>query len=301
MKRIATLAALVVVLASCQQYKTSPTGLKYKIESSGSGPTLKHGQLIKFNIEYKVPPKDSVVTSSFKHMPAYMMIDSSRLEKHSFLEIILQCRVGDKVDFMMSVDTLKKLGGVSKDDPKFKAGDMIKGRVEILKAFASQDEAQADYQKETDLEKGREFKVIQDYIAKKGYKTQSTPSGALVVVENAGAGQKADSGLLAKVMYKGYLIDNGYEFDTNMKPGGQPLEVGIGGASAGMPVIKGLDEALRMFGKGGKGKVFIPGMLGYGPQGNPPVIPEYANLGFDFEILDVVTPPAAPANPAPKK
>ncbi|NCI46228.1 FKBP-type peptidyl-prolyl cis-trans isomerase [Sediminibacterium soli] len=307
MKRIAALLAFVVLLASCNQYKTSPTGLKYKIKS-GNGPALKNGQLIKFNVEYKVPPKDSVITTSFDRIPAYMVVDSSRLEKHSFLEIILQCKVGDEVDFMMSVDTLKKLGGIPKEDPNFKVGDMIKGRVQILKAFATQEEAQADYAKEIDLEKAREVKAVQEYASKKGYKTQATPSGALVMVENPGTGAKADSGTVAKVMYKGYLLKNGQEFDSNMKPGGQPLEVGVGGGQvSGISVIKGLDEALRYVGKGGKGRVFIPAMLGYGPKGSPPMIPEYANLGFDFEVIDVAAQPAAPAPapvvpaPAPKK
>jgi FKBP-type peptidyl-prolyl cis-trans isomerase len=300
MKRLTALLAVVVLLAGCSQYQTSPSGLKYRINGSGNGPTLKHGQFVKFNIEYKVPPRDSVITTSFGHIPAYMMVDSFRLEKHSFLEIIMQCRVGDKVDFMMSVDTLKKMGGISKDDPQFKTGDMIMGRVEVLQAFATQDAAQADYLKEADLEKNSEIKEIGEYVAKKGYKVQNTPSGAMVLIENPGQGPKADSAMEVKMMYKGYLLKNGTEFDSNMKPGEQPLQVIIASQTNG--VIKGLDEALRLFGKGGKGRVFIPAMLGYGPKGSPPRIPEYSNLGFDFEVLDVapqlpVAPPSGPQHP----
>jgi FKBP-type peptidyl-prolyl cis-trans isomerase FkpA len=54
-----------------------------------------------------------------------------------------------------------------------------------------------------------------------------------------------------------------------------------------------------MFGKGGKGKVYIPAMLGYGDAGSPPVIPTYANLVFEIEVLDVTTPPPPAPQPLP--
>jgi hypothetical protein len=69
-----------------------------------------------------------------------------------------------------------------------------------------------------------------------------------------------------------------------------PLKVPIG-ANA---VIKGWDEGLRLFGKGGKGRLLVPSMLGYGPQGSAPVIPQFANLVFDVEITDVTVAPPAP-------
>ena len=105
-------------------------------------------------------------------------------------------------------------------------------------------------------------------------------------------------------MYKGTFL-NGKEFDSNMdknKPGGnQPLTVLVGaqGGAQGS-VIPGLDEGIRMFGKGGKGKVYIPAMLGYGQNGQPPVIPPYASMIFEIEVLDVTTPaPPAPVAAQP--
>ena len=208
----------------------------------------------------------------------------------------------------MSVDTLKKLGMLEYNNI-FHARDMIKGRVEILKTFTSQVEASADMQKEQDIEKQNELKAVQAFVTQKGIKTQSTASGVLVEVQNPGdPQQKADSGKQVKIMYKGTFTD-GKMFDTNMDPKGpnsQPMNVLIGGSGQGS-VIKGLDEGLRMFGKGGKGRIFIPAMLAYGQNGNPPVIPAYSNIVFDVEILDVVAPAPAPAQPgmqqppAPKK
>lgn len=297
MRTTITLVLAIVLLASCNQYQKTPSGLSYKITKGSSKELLKQGQFVKLNVEYKIPPKDSILNSSFGHIPAYLVIDTSRISKHSFLEIITKCAVGDKVEFAMSVDTLKKLGMVEYNNI-FRAKDMIKGRVEILKTFATQEEAQADVQKEQEAEKQRELKELQDYTTKQGIKTQSTKNGVLVELTNAGdPALKADSGKEVKVMYKGSFV-GGKVFDTNMdkaNPNSQPMSVIIGGQS----VIPGLDEALRLFGKGGKGKVFIPSMLGYGQSGYPPTIPAYSNLVFEVELVDVTTPAPKPAQPAP--
>ena len=298
MRTTTTLLLAIVLLASCNQYEKTPSGVTYKITKGGSNEKLKQGQYVKFNIEYKIPPKDTVINTSFGHIPAYMVLDTARATKHSFLEVVTKCAVGDKVDFVLSVDSLKKLGQIEYNN-MFHQKDMIKGRVEILKVFNSQIEANADVQKEVDLETQREIKTLKEYAAKLGVKTVSTPSGALVEVQNAGdAAAKADSGKEAKVMYRG-AFTNGKVFDSNMDkagPNNQPLNVLIGVAGQG-GVIKGMDEGLRLFGKGGKGKIFVPAMLAYGQQGQPPVMPAYSNLVFDIEVLDVDTPKPAAAQP----
>jgi len=297
MRTTTTLLLAIVLLASCNQYEKTPSGVTYKITKGGSNEKLKQGQYVKFNIEYKIPPKDTVINTSFGHIPAYMVLDTARATKHSFLEVITKCAVGDKVEFVLSVDSLKKLGQLEYSN-MFHQKDMIKGRVEILKVFNSQIEANADVQKEVDLETQREIKTLKEYAAKLGVKTVSTPSGALVEVQNAGDAAKADSGKEAKVMYRGAFI-SGKVFDSNMDkagPNNQPLNVLIGVAGQG-GVIKGMDEGLRMFGKGGKGKIFVPAMLAYGQQGQPPVMPAYSNLVFDIEVLDVDIPKPVAAQP----
>lgn len=296
MRTTTTLLLAIVLLASCNQYQKTPSGLVYKISKSGIKEKLKNGLFVKFNIEYKVPPKDSVLTSSYGHIPAYLVVDTSRPNKHSFLEIITLCAVGDKIDFSMSVDTLKNLGMLEYNNI-FHKKDIIKGRVEIIKVFPSQPDAQADMLKEQAIEKARELKELQEYTSKKGIKTQTTRSGTLVEIQAPGDVQKADSGKQAKVMYKGTFLD-GKEFDSNIDPKGQnnqPLVINVGSTGGPNSVIPGLDEALRLFGKGGKGRIYIPAMLAYGQNGQPPRIPAYANMIFEIEMLDV----SIPAPPAP--
>jgi len=290
---IVPLFSAAVLFASCNQYEKTPTGLAYKIEKGSSKDLLKQGQFVKMHVEYKLPAKDSLLSSSFGRIPVYFMVDSAQKAKHSFIEIIDKCAPGDKVEFVMSVDSLKKFGMLEYNNI-FKEKDQINGRVEVMKVFATQELMMADYKAEMDKERAREIKELKDHLAKKNLKAQELPSGVFVEIANAGdAAAKADSGKQVSVMYRGTFLD-GKKFDGNMdtdSPNRQPLQfvIGTGG------VIKGLEDGLKMFAKGGKGKIFIPAMLGYGPNGSAPVIPPYAALVFDVEVLDVSTPAPQPA------
>ena len=179
----------------------------------------------------------------------------------------------------------------------FKEKDQIDGKVEVIKTFATQELMMADYKAEMENEKQRETKELKDHLVKKNIKAQEIASGVFVQVTEAGdATAKADSGKQVSVMYRGTFLD-GKKFDGNMdsdSPNKQPLEFVIGQGG----VIKGLEDGLKMFNKGGRGKIFIPAMLGYGPNGSAPVIPPYASLVFDIEVLDVkIAPPPPPAMP----
>jgi FKBP-type peptidyl-prolyl cis-trans isomerase len=173
----------------------------------------------------------------------------------------------------------------------FKRGDMIKGKMSILKTYANENDVKADYEKEMTAEKDREVKDIKSYLAKKGIKAEQTKNGAFVEIEKPGDAQKAQSGKLASIMYKGYFLTNTSKvFDTNMdssKGHTDPINVPVGRGQ----VIPGWDEALPYFGKGGKGKIYVPAMLAYGPQGSQGAIPPYSNLIFDVEIKDVKDAP----------
>lgn len=277
----------------------------YKITHGSSKEKLKHGQFVKFNISFTVPEKDTVLNNSFDKVPAYFMIDTARLTKHNFTEILTLCAVGDVVDFKLSNDTLKKMGAIDYNDV-FPKGGMITGKVEFIKVFPTEAAMMEDYQKEIAAQRNREMDALVKVLDKKGEKYIKDTAGVLVVVKVAGDTVKAAAGKTADVFYKGYLADGkdaGKEFDSNMSkeknPNQQPFAVNVG---TGM-VIRGWDIGLKYFGKGGKGTIYIPSMNAYGPQGSPPVIPAYSNLAFDIEITDVKQgpPPPPPAIPtAPK-
>lgn len=298
MRTLTSLIAAIVLFASCKQYEKAPSGLTYRIEHGNGKEKIKQGDFVKLHVEYRLKSKDSLLQGSFDNIPMYLPYDTSRMSKHTIVEIMGKCAAGDKVDFALSIDTLKNLGMIDYNET-FRQGDLISGKMEILKVFKSQDEVKADYVKEIDLEKQREILGVKDYAAKKGYKTVSTSSGIQIEVQQQGQGPKADSGQQVSIMYRGYFIgkkNTGVEFDGNMGkkgPEAAPIQFVLGTGS----VIPAWEEALKYFAKGGKGRILVPSMLAYGQQGSAPVIPPFANLGFDIEIVDITAAPAQPAQP----
>ncbi|MBC7651732.1 MAG: FKBP-type peptidyl-prolyl cis-trans isomerase [Deinococcales bacterium] len=297
MKQLTSLLAIAILLVSCNQYSKTKSGLPYKITKGGSTQKLKQGQIVKFNFEFKVGPKDSILNSSFGGVPVYMGYDTAQVSsrKYDLLELFPLLSVGDKVEFQLSVDTLKKLGLIPEFKAPFTKGSVIKGRAELLGAFIDDKAATADRTKETDKQKVNEIKALEAYLAKKSIKTVKSSEGVFVEVKNAGdATNKVDTAREVTVMYKGYTED-GKVFDSNMggTPNTQPFKLVIGRHS----VIPGWEIGLKYFGKGGKGTIFIPATLGYGPQAQGP-IKANSNLIFDIEVTDVTAaPPPPPAQP----
>jgi FKBP-type peptidyl-prolyl cis-trans isomerase len=282
------LVAAIVLLASCNQYEKAPSGMPYKItHGSGNEKLLQQGQFVKLNVEYKLKSKDTTLSSTFGVIPVYFPIDTATLGKYTFTEVIMKCRKGDKIEFSLSVDTLVSMKVLQLNDV-FKTKDMILGKAEIVDVFTDVKLVDADYKKEQDKEKAKEIAVIAAYLAKNKITAVQSPEGVFVVTKVAGdATNRIDSTKIASVYYKGYTL-KGEEFDSNMKPDAKPYDVKVGTGS----VIPGWDIGLKYFGKGGKGVLYIPAMLAYGPQANG-VIKAYDNLAFDIEIQDVTVAPKA--------
>jgi FKBP-type peptidyl-prolyl cis-trans isomerase len=157
----------------------------------------------------------------------------------------------------------------------FKTKDIILGRAEIIDVFNDVKLVDVDYKKEQDKEKAREISIIAAYLAKNKITAVQSPEGVFVVTKEAGdAANRIDSSKVASVYYKGYTL-KGEVFDTNIKPNDpttKPYDVKVGSGA----VIPGWDIGLKYFGKGGKGVLYIPAMLAYGPQANG-VIKAYDN------------------------
>ena len=285
LKSTLKLVAAIVLFASCNQYEKAPSGMQYKItHASGNPSKLEQGQYVKLNLEYKLKSKDTILSTTKGQIPVYFPIDTARLGKYTFTEIIMKCKKGDKVEFSLSVDTLVKMG-VLQFNEVFKSKDFIVGKAEIVDVFTNVTLVDEDYKKETEAEKKKEIEAIKAYLAKNKITAQQTPEGVFIAMKEAGdANNKVDTTKIASVFYKGYTF-KGEVFDTNIRPNdptAKPYDVKVGTGS----VIPGWDIGLQYFGKGGKGTIYIPAMLAYGPQANG-VIKAFENLVFDIEIQDV--------------
>lgn len=100
-----------------------------------------------------------------------------------------------------------------------------------------------------------------------------------------GAGATPTKGQRVKVHYTGWLSENGKKgrkFDSSIDRG-QPFQfiVGIG------QVIGGWDLGIMSMKVGEKATLTIEPDLGYGARGAENVIPPYATLIFDVELLGI--------------
>ncbi len=109
----------------------------------------------------------------------------------------------------------------------------------------------------------------------------TTASGLKFEDTTLGEGTEAKAGDTVSVHYTGWL-DNGTKFDSS-KDRNQAFEFNLG---AGM-VIKGWDEGVAGMKVGGTRKLTIPHELGYGERGAGGVIPPYATLIFEVELLGI--------------
>lgn len=95
-----------------------------------------------------------------------------------------------------------------------------------------------------------------------------------------GTGQEVKSGATVTVNYLGTLLD-GTKFDSSYDRN-QPFttQIGVG------QVIKGWDEGIVGMKVGGKRKLIIPAVLGYGNQ-PAGTIPPNSTLVFEVELLSI--------------
>lgn len=119
-----------------------------------------------------------------------------------------------------------------------------------------------------------------DFVMKKWPGAKMSNTGIRYVVEKAGTGALLMPGNKVQVAYVGTLL-NGKEFDRRDKKHPFVFRVDRG------DVITGWDQILQIMRIGDKWLVIVPPELAYGRRGSPPVIPTYATLVFEIEILGV--------------
>ncbi len=296
MKKITWLVSGVALsfgLGSCSggsgAYQKLANGMEYKIISNGKGTPIAYGEVMKFHFSQKY--KDSTMKDTYSQPPQYQPVDSSQLPKE-YYEVFKQVRTGDSVVTRILTDSVFK-GGMAMMPKEFKKGEFLFTTFKII-GILKADSAQEDFTKE--VQKFREQdsihaiaqavkddQALQDYIAKNNIKATKTEQGTYVEVQEAG-GEPGKDGQTMSVKYTGKLLD-GTVFDSNVDTSFNHTEpytltLGAGGS------IKGFDDGLKQLGKGAKGRLFIPSVLGYGTQGSGKIKPN-SSLIFEIEVLDV--------------
>jgi hypothetical protein len=133
-QKLMLLATAGVLAAGCgsADFKKTKEGLTYKIISNGKGEKIKPGQLLKVNLKNEVG--DSVLFSTFEHVPAYGKYDTTVKAAYDFIDFLGELSIGDSAVYIKSVDTLQKKGMLQYGGA-FKKGGTIKGYIKVIAAF----------------------------------------------------------------------------------------------------------------------------------------------------------------------
>lgn len=107
-----------------------------------------------------------------------------------------------------------------------------------------------------------------------------TKSGLQYEVLTEGTGKKPKATDTVRCHYEGRLLD-GTVFDSSYKRN-EPADFGL------QQVIAGWTEGVQLMAEGAKYRFYIPYMLAYGEGGAGAMIPPFATLIFDVELIKVL-------------
>jgi FKBP-type peptidyl-prolyl cis-trans isomerase len=297
--------ALAITACKNTEFKKTKDGFPYTVYSDGKGEKIVAGSVVRYHMTNKL--EDSLLGTSYG-TPAQWMPIPKQGDENPMVALLLQARKGDSILLLRSIDSLIAKTPQAAQDSFLNAnkGKQLKTFIKVVEVYKDEETARAFFEKENIenfykdpanvQQKAKDEAEIEAYIKTKGAKTTRSPWGAYIQTLTPGNGQKAKAGQFMMLRYTGKDFA-GKIFDTNDKPGGQlmPMQVGAGG------MIPGFQDGVAQLSKGEKAIIFIPSVIGYGAQGNPPVIQPNQNLLFEIEVVDITDQqPAPPSQPMPK-
>lgn len=290
---LAGLAALTFSSCNAQNagFKKTSSGLEYKIVKDEPGiqkPAI--GDYMEFHIKSYVrfPKADSVMFDSRKmnnNMPVPFQVTPPAFPG-DLVEGFQMLTKGDSAVFRVSVDSAFKTGTPPVAWLQKGKNQKIEYTVTVV-TVKTQSQLQAEQKEAAAKQVGIDEQLIKDYLAKNNIQAQRTASGIYYKVDKAGSGAKLNTGDSISMNYTGMLL-NGTKFDSNVDPQFghvQPFWFMLGTGQ----VIRGWDEGIALFTKGGKGTLYIPSTLAYGQNSPGPQIPANSVLIFDVEVVDAKT------------
>ncbi|MBP3942269.1 FKBP-type peptidyl-prolyl cis-trans isomerase [Sphingobacteriaceae bacterium WQ 2009] len=297
-------AAVALTTSACQNFKKGDGGLEYKIVDDKASEKAVAGDLLSVDMTIKTD-RDSLLNSTYDlGLPQIVNIAPDSIpglypgDYNSMFKLLGE---GDSAVFKLNVDTMAARTG----QPKLEFADhYVTFTIKVRKHFKrgqltdSALYAQVNKYFEGEIEKlktGEDVKVA-DYVKTKKLEPKKTASGLQYIVTAEGKGEKPAIGDTVVVNYTGTLLATGKVFDTNnpelakknnifnaQRPY-EPIRFSIGND----PVIQGWTEGIQLLNKGSKATLIIPSKLGYAERGGGGMIPPYAPLVFEVELVDIV-------------
>lgn len=262
--------AVSIAMASCSDdYKTTESGLEYKIVNAG-------------NSDIQPNANDIVAIRLTCYSPAGQMVDETPLfkmqvrepatENPSIDEGLLLMHKGDSAVFRIKASLF---GGNTMQN----FGDsLISVSVKMVDVI-SYEEFQRDRADARIAGEKEEEQLLDEYLQREGIDIEPTISGLYYIELRKGDGPAPIPGKMVTIHYEGSFL-NDQVFDSSYGRR-EPLQFKLGK----MQVIQGLEEGVARMRVGGRSRLIIPSPLAYGDEQVGP-IPPFATLIFDVELID---------------
>lgn len=295
-KVLNTIIALAVVGMSfgCQseEFQVSEDGYQYRYIKKGDGELPKNGEVVVYNMTY-MNEKDSIIFQSTASQPAMVQCDTMQWgDGGPLFKAFSIIKEGDSILVKIPTKTLFAESFKGQVPPTLNPEGEITFCIGASKIM-SQAEAQAEAQKMREMQQAemlagsaeqveKDIEIIETYLKENNITAQSTESGMRYVIDVEGTGNYPQPGQNVKVHYTGTLLD-GTKFDSSYDRTDGPLSFPIGQRQ----VIEGWDEGIALLKTGGKGTLYIPSSLAYGPQARSEVIKANSILKFEVELVGI--------------
>ena len=285
MKSLKVLVAFLLIasFANAQKAvkysKSKTTGLSYVMHKSNKGAKLKLDDVVTLHIKY-VTSKDSLVFDSWKMGKPVQLKITKAAFKGDLMDGLTLLTVGDSASFLINADSLFTKTFAAPRPSFIDSNSFLNFTVKIISSTTEAALKAEELKAEKDNAM-KENEVIAKYIADQKITPSKTSTGLMYIISEPGTGEQAAAGKTVKVHYTGRLLD-GTKFDSSLDRN-DPIEFKLG---QGM-VIKGWDEGIALLKVGGKALLIIPSNLAYGSRGAGGVIPPFAPLTFEVELVSV--------------
>ncbi|MES2110290.1 MAG: FKBP-type peptidyl-prolyl cis-trans isomerase [Bacteroidota bacterium] len=311
-KQLVFLALAAIGLASCNGgYNKLGAGITYKIVDDKSGPSIKEGDFIAYNITIKTDADSLLQTTYGKGFPQQAAMPKVTPGKPNLMDVFSYLSEGDSVLIKQEIDSTFK----GRQKPPFLKGKYLVYGLKIEKVFAKgnltdqvfKGRIETYFKSLEDAIKAKEPADIKKYIADNKLKVTTTPSGLNYIITKAGSGPVATNGDTAVVHYTVRSL-SGKVFETSVKDVAVKNKMSIDPRNPYKPLrfplgvqgmIEAWNEAFPLFNKGTQATLVVPSSLAYKEQGSREIGP-YTPLVFDVELVDIIKPdPNAPKPVAP--
>lgn len=284
------LIAICLLGHSCQQGNSDnklPNGYEFTKHTSKTGPKPIAGQVVTLDFEL-IDDKGTVLDDSrlvADNTPSIKIPEtmSPAMARNPLLAMVQYMTIGDSATVIVPTDSLPN------PPENFKKSAFISYVISLKTIEEEAVYSERVKQEQLEMRAAAKFKEEAMKTEIKGYfdnymngdykaNTKTMDNGLKVaIIENTDE-PKAVVGDFVSVQYFGFLKD-GTSFDNSYRAG-RPFTFKIGQGMA----IKGWDLGIPEVPKNAKAILEIPYELAYGAAGNPPVIPEKADLYFYINV-----------------